>query len=283
MSQRKVGAAIVIDPEQPGPGILTERDLLESLGEGQDPDTETWPTTSPAPAFAAPDWSLERAAEAMVRGGFRHLVIVDGGETVGVLSMRDIVRCWTGDGASCEVPEGERRPAAVAVAGRGSRGRHGPRATAPAAKRRRQAGHPSGQLPAAAAQPFRARRAIHASAQDDPADHGEEPRSRRPPGYRHAEGHEHRKVGGVREVNLLGGLRQASAGLGISVPPSHGLVDRRGDEGRAEHEEADRSGDQRGADVLLGESAVHGELFIADPVPESDKALTSECAREARG
>jgi CBS domain-containing protein len=54
--------------------------------------------------FAEPSWSLERAAEAMVRGGFRHLVIVDGGETVGVLSMRDIVRCWTGVGASCEVP-----------------------------------------------------------------------------------------------------------------------------------------------------------------------------------
>jgi hypothetical protein len=31
-------------------------------------------------------------------------VVVDGGETVGVLSMRDIVRCWTGVGASCEVP-----------------------------------------------------------------------------------------------------------------------------------------------------------------------------------
>ncbi len=54
--------------------------------------------------FAEPSWSLERAAEAMVRGGFRHLVVVDGGETVGVLSMRDIVRCWTGVGATCEVP-----------------------------------------------------------------------------------------------------------------------------------------------------------------------------------
>ena len=54
--------------------------------------------------FAAPDWSLERAAEAMVRGGFRHLVVVDGGELVGVLSMRDIVRCWVQDGATSELP-----------------------------------------------------------------------------------------------------------------------------------------------------------------------------------
>ena len=35
----------------------------------------------------------------MVRGGFRHLIVVDGGEIAGILSMRDIVRCWTEDGA----------------------------------------------------------------------------------------------------------------------------------------------------------------------------------------
>ena len=105
MSERKVGAAIVIDPDQPGPGIITERDLLESLGQGQDPDSELVSDhLSSNLTFAASDWSLERAAEAMVRGGFRHLVVVDGGETVGVLSMRDIVRCWTGVGATCEVP-----------------------------------------------------------------------------------------------------------------------------------------------------------------------------------
>ena len=106
MSERQVGAAIVLDPEQPGPGILTERDLLDAIGAGQDPDAEkVGDHLSKTLTFAAPDWSLERAAEAMVRGGFRHLVVVEGGETVGVLSMRDIVRCWSGDGASCEVDE----------------------------------------------------------------------------------------------------------------------------------------------------------------------------------
>jgi CBS domain-containing protein len=105
MAERKVGAAIVLDPEQPGPGIVTERDLLESIGTGQSPDTERVADhLSSNLTFAEPSWSLERAAEAMVRGGFRHLVVVDGGDTVGVLSMRDIVRCWTDVGASCEVP-----------------------------------------------------------------------------------------------------------------------------------------------------------------------------------
>jgi CBS domain-containing protein len=105
MAQRLVGAAVVIDPEQPGPGIVTERDLLQSIGAGQDPDRELVADHLSADlTFAAPDWSLERAAEAMVRGGFRHLVVVDGGEMVGILSMRDIVRVWVTDGATSELP-----------------------------------------------------------------------------------------------------------------------------------------------------------------------------------
>jgi CBS domain-containing protein len=105
MAERHVGAAVVIDPEQPGPGILTERDILEAIGGGQDPDRERVADhLSSGLTFAAPDWSLEAAAAAMVRGGFRHLIVVDGGEMTGILSMRDIVRCWVSDGATSELP-----------------------------------------------------------------------------------------------------------------------------------------------------------------------------------
>ncbi|MDX6392737.1 MAG: hypothetical protein QOJ73_3800 [Streptosporangiaceae bacterium] len=107
MCRRHVGAAVVVDPELPGPGVITERDILVAVGRGQDPDEERVADHLTARlTFAAPDWSLEQAAETMVRGGFRHLVVVDGGELAGVLSMRDIVRVWTGHGANCEVPEG---------------------------------------------------------------------------------------------------------------------------------------------------------------------------------
>jgi len=105
MTRRKVGAAVVIDPELPGPGVITERDILRSIAAGQDPDAELVAQHLTAKlTFAAPDWSLEQAAAAMVRGGFRHLIVVEGGELVGILSMRDIVRCWTEEGASCDVP-----------------------------------------------------------------------------------------------------------------------------------------------------------------------------------
>jgi CBS domain-containing protein len=96
MADRKVGAAIVIDPDSPGFGIITERDILNSIAEGQDPDHElVRDHLTEEIIVAAPDWSLDRAAETMVEGGFRHLLVVDGGDLRGVLSMRDIVRCWT--------------------------------------------------------------------------------------------------------------------------------------------------------------------------------------------
>jgi CBS domain-containing protein len=105
MSVRRVGAAVVVDPDGPGPGVITERDILHSVGAGQDPDKELVADhlTSQL-TFASPDWSLEQAALTMVRGGFRHLVVTQAGELIGMLSMRDIVRCWTADGATSEVP-----------------------------------------------------------------------------------------------------------------------------------------------------------------------------------
>ncbi|MYW67417.1 CBS domain-containing protein [Streptomyces sp. SID8379] len=95
MSSRRVGAAVVLDPDGCGIGILTERDILNSLGLNQNPDSETaGGHTTTDVVFAAPSWTLEEAAEAMTHGGFRHLIVLDGQEPVGIVSVRDITRCW---------------------------------------------------------------------------------------------------------------------------------------------------------------------------------------------
>lgn len=96
MTNRRVGSAVVVDPESSGVGIMTERDVLYAIGRGLDPDVEratnhlTWDVV-----YAGPEWSLEEAATAMIRGGFRHLVVMDSDEVLGVISVRDIIRVWT--------------------------------------------------------------------------------------------------------------------------------------------------------------------------------------------
>ena len=100
MTDADVGAAVVIDPEGAGPGIVTERDLLHACGRGDDPDRELVADhMTQQLTYADAEWSLERAAEEMVRARFRHVVVLDGSEVVGILSMRDIVRCWIQTGA----------------------------------------------------------------------------------------------------------------------------------------------------------------------------------------
>jgi len=101
MTEKSVGAGVVIDEEYPGPRVISERDILNSLGRGEDPDKErVGDHMSDTLICAAPDWSLERAAMEMSKRHIRHLVVVESGELVGVLSMRDIVRVWTSEGAT---------------------------------------------------------------------------------------------------------------------------------------------------------------------------------------
>jgi CBS domain-containing protein len=100
MTDHNVGAVVIIDPEEPGPGIVTERDVVRSLGAGENPDDELVRDHLTARAtFADADWGLEEAADAMAKGGFRHLVVIEEGELVGIISMRDLIQVWRPGGA----------------------------------------------------------------------------------------------------------------------------------------------------------------------------------------
>lgn len=103
MAARRVGAAVVHDPDGEGLGILTERDVLVSVGAGQDPDVErVRDHLTDTLVYAAPTWTLEQASAAMMRGGFRHLVVLEAGEVAGILSVRDIVGAWAHDRSPAE-------------------------------------------------------------------------------------------------------------------------------------------------------------------------------------
>ena len=101
MAEKGVGAAIVLDGSLPCPAIISERDLLNAIGSGEDPDAETVGDHMRIVEMSAtPDWSLERAAAEMAQRSIGHLLVVEGGDPIGMLSMRDIMRVWSGEGAT---------------------------------------------------------------------------------------------------------------------------------------------------------------------------------------
>jgi len=93
MVQHRTGAAVVLDGALPGPGVVTERDLLRAVAAGLDPRAELVEDHMTGELVTAmPTWPISKAAELMVKHGIRHVLVFEGSELVGVLSMRDVVR-----------------------------------------------------------------------------------------------------------------------------------------------------------------------------------------------
>lgn len=94
MSERNAGAALVIDTAAGSrPAIFTERDVLNAVAAGQDVDSQEVADNATQDPITVPiDSSLEQAVKKMEEGSFRHLMVVHGDDTVGIISMRDLVR-----------------------------------------------------------------------------------------------------------------------------------------------------------------------------------------------
>jgi CBS domain-containing protein len=91
MVAKDVGAVLVFDDEGLC-GILTERDVLRAVADGMDDATLVRDRMTPNPETLDADDTTEHAAVLMIHGGFRHLPVVEQGEVVGVLSIRDLMR-----------------------------------------------------------------------------------------------------------------------------------------------------------------------------------------------
>src|SRR3712207_59044 len=91
MASRGVGAVVVLDSGRLA-GILTERDVMKSVASGfkEDARVSDWMTRHPETVESSD--STDHAAALMIHGGFRHLPVVDEGEIVGILSIRDLMR-----------------------------------------------------------------------------------------------------------------------------------------------------------------------------------------------
>ena len=93
MADHNVGAAVIIDPEQPGPGIITERDLVRAIADGLNPkQAKAGVIMTAEPATVREEEDVSVVALRMMRLGVRHLPVVDAaGRPIGLLSAGDLV------------------------------------------------------------------------------------------------------------------------------------------------------------------------------------------------
>ena len=93
MNEHGVGSAVVVT-EEGHPAIITERDVLRAIAQGGDPGAVLVQDYMTVNAITASEsWDVLEAARRMLNGGFRHLIVLgDDGQTIGMLSIRDLVQ-----------------------------------------------------------------------------------------------------------------------------------------------------------------------------------------------
>ncbi len=73
-------------------GIITERDVVRAVSEGADPEEEVvadW--MSDAPDTFGPEVEVREAAAWLLEMGYRHMPVMQEGELLGIVSIRDIL------------------------------------------------------------------------------------------------------------------------------------------------------------------------------------------------
>lgn len=91
MSDRGVGCAVVMEAEGVA-GIITERDVLNSVAAGEDVDARKVSEVMTREVISgAPGWDILRAVNTMTEGGFRHLLVMEVGDPIGIVSLRDLM------------------------------------------------------------------------------------------------------------------------------------------------------------------------------------------------
>jgi CBS domain-containing protein len=80
-------------------GICTDRDLAAALGAGADGTAKVAEHMTASPDVVDPEVSIRGAAGWMLETGYRHLPVMENGELLGIVDVRDVL--WA------LVPKGE--------------------------------------------------------------------------------------------------------------------------------------------------------------------------------
>lgn len=90
MAQHRVGSMMVMEGTRLA-GIFTERDTVRAISQSHDApshEVSSWMTREPM--TVGPDEQVEDALKTMLDKGFRHLPVVENGEVIGIVSIRDL-------------------------------------------------------------------------------------------------------------------------------------------------------------------------------------------------
>ncbi|MGH8874839.1 MAG: CBS domain-containing protein [Acidimicrobiia bacterium] len=80
-------------------GLLTEHDVLRAVAGGADPAVDTvaaWMSSDPD--IFSPELEAEEAARWLLEMGYRHLPVMEDGELLGIVSIRDLLGAITSQG-----------------------------------------------------------------------------------------------------------------------------------------------------------------------------------------
>jgi len=95
LAERRIGAVIVTGPDNRVAGILSERDIVRSLG-ALGPaalDENVAAVMTRKVTSCAETDTISVIMERMTEGKFRHMPVLDQGRLTGVISIGDVVKC----------------------------------------------------------------------------------------------------------------------------------------------------------------------------------------------
>jgi CBS domain-containing protein len=92
MAQHRIGSTLVMEGTRLV-GIFTERDTVRALSHSHDaPAHEVSSWMTPDPLTASPEDSIDSALKTMLDHNFRHLPVMQDGDVIGIVSIRDLAR-----------------------------------------------------------------------------------------------------------------------------------------------------------------------------------------------
>jgi len=94
LSEKRIGAVVVMGADGALVGILSERDIIRALGEQGGAALESAVSRSMTSKVVTcrPQTSVDELMEIMTTGRFRHVPVVENGRVAGIVSIGDVVK-----------------------------------------------------------------------------------------------------------------------------------------------------------------------------------------------